>query len=179
MYLYTKIREKYLNKKILSFFMVVIKIDPREKERYVGYHLEQSTLDLEIAKKNIEISGKWSIIIGYYSMHNIVKYYLGKYHNRMIKQPRAHEDSFKELQKVLRQTPQFKIIKILIEEAKKEFHLLIFQDVDDLINAYSQGIEKRKNQNYYQKYASKKENARKFHTDIVVPFVEIIKKLEE
>ncbi len=155
------------------------KLSPIERERYINWHKENAELDLEEAEEILEKSQKWSIIAGYYAMHNAAKYYLGKVFNLKISAPSAHDETLKALEQFLIKSPTYKEIKKLILEAEKEFETLIGADASTIANQYRLGKEKREKQTYYTRFQGKKEDAQGFLDEIVKPFIKIIMELEE
>ena len=155
------------------------KLSPLERDRYILWQKENAELDLQDAEAILEKSKKWSIIAGYYAMHNAAKYYLGKVFNIKITAPSAHDDTLKILESTLIKSPTYKEIKKLIEKAKKEFESLIGADASTIATQYKVGKEKREKQTYYSRFSGKKEDALKFLNEIVKPFLKIIMELEE
>ncbi|MEA3515287.1 MAG: hypothetical protein U9R34_07440 [Nanoarchaeota archaeon] len=64
--------------------MAITKLNPLERERYLQWHKAQAEYDMDIAERMIGSFPKWGIIIGYYSMYNAAKYYLGKVFGQTI-----------------------------------------------------------------------------------------------
>ncbi len=159
--------------------MAYDKLNPLEKERYIEWHKQNAELDLKDAELILDKSQKWSIIAGYYAMHNAAKYYLGKVHGFKISAPGAHEETLKMLEKLLIKAPTHQEIKKLINEAEKEFEILMGADASTIADYYKVGREKREKQTYYTQFQGKKEDAQRFLNEIVKPFIKIIMKLEE
>ncbi len=155
------------------------KLNSIERERYISWHKENAELDLKDAEEILDKSQKWSIIAGYYAMHNAAKYYLAKVYNLKISAPAAHDETLKALEQLLIKSPTYSEIKKLIVEAEKEFESLTGADASTISNHYKLGKEKREKQTYYTRFQGKKEDAQDFLNEIVKPFIKIIMELEE
>ena len=155
------------------------RLNPLERERYIKWHKENAQVDLRDAESIIYKTQKWSIIAGYYAMHNAAKYYLGNVFGIKITAPSAHDETLKVLEKTLIKSPTYKEIKKLIEKAEKEFETLVGADASTITAQYRLGKEKREKQTYYSQSFVKREDAQKFLDEIVKPFMKIIMELEE
>lgn len=148
------------------------------KERYVNWHKNNALIDLKDAENIISISPKWSIIAGYYAIHNATKYYLGNVHNKEIKQPGAHKDAFLLLKKALMTQPAYNEVNVLIKKAEEEYEILIGADAESIYRQYERGKNQRENQQYYQTNFLKVEDAKDFLENTVKPFLKIILELK-
>lgn len=56
----------------------IVRINEFESERYINFFENSYKDNLEHSKANIIQSPRWSIISGYYAMHDITKLFLAK-----------------------------------------------------------------------------------------------------
>ncbi len=146
----------------------VSRINELELNRYVNF-FEHSYIDnLEHSKDNIDKFPRWSIISGYYAMHDITKLLLAKKFRLKI-EFEVHATTIK----VLRELIGNKEILSLIEIGYKEF-LHLAQDLNEAkkerIKAqYYTGTEFMR-----EEY---KKRSKEFYDDIVLKYLEKIKEL--
>ena len=123
----------------------------------------------------MEISPKWSIISGYYAIHNITKYYLAIKYNKKIGLPDIHEATITASKELIKN----KEIKELIDSAIFEF--------EEIIPTYYSLIrlkKEKKNLQYYTNKNPEKEKvtynkANYFHTSIVEKYIKLIELMIE
>ncbi len=144
------------------------KISELELERYVNF-FENSYLDnFEHSRTNIEQFPRWSIISGYYAMHDITKLLLAKKFRIKIL-AEVHATTIK----VLRELIKKKDILDLIERGYHEYVGL----AEDLEEAKRERVKVQ----YYTGTEFMKEEYRKkaleFHQTIVSVYIEKIKEL--
>lgn len=146
------------------------KIVETEKERYIHFFENTYKENLEHCKFCLEKFPRWSIISGYYSMHDITKLFLAK--KFMLK---VDFEVHKTAILILKELVKDKEILNMLEIGYKEFISL----ANDLAEARS---ERTKAQYYTgtafmkEKY---KEKARQFLEKIVLPYISKIKSLLE
>ena len=146
----------------------VNRIRELEVERYVNFFENSSKDNLEHCKATIKTFPRWSIISGYYTMHDITKLLIAKKF-RLKMELEVHATTIK----VLRMLIKDRVVTRLIEKGYKEFISL----ANDLAEAKKQ----RTKAQYYTGTAFMKERFQKmseeFLLDTVNPYVERIKKL--
>ena len=146
----------------------VSKVKELEKERQVAFLLHSYKNNLEHAKFVQETFPRWSIISGYYAMHDISKLLLIKNFNLKVERE-VHATTIKLIRELIRNKKLFK----LFEQGYKNFTNL----ASDLTEAKK---ERTKTQYYtgtvYMKEEFKKKSEN-FLIEIVEPYVEKIKKI--
>jgi len=110
----------------------VSKIRELELERYINFFENSYKDDLRHCKKNIEDFPRWSIISGYYAMHDIAKLFLAKKFRLKIEKE-VHATTIK----VLRELIKNRKILNLIEKGYREFINL----ANDLFEAKKERIK--------------------------------------
>lgn len=154
--------EEYLKKGI------IIKIVETEISRYLNFFDNSSKENLEHCKFNLEKFSRWSIISGYYAMHDITKLFLVKKFSIKI-DSRVHKTTLKIMEEITKDKELLKLLKIGYEE--------FTQMAADLIEAR----EERQKAQYYtgtefmkEKY---KEKASLFLNNTVTPYLNKIANL--
>jgi len=148
----------------------VSKIKETELQRYIEFFTESYQDNLNHSQYNLETYPRWSIISGYYSMHDISKLLIAKIYRLKIEYE-VHATTIKVLRELLKDE---QILK-LIEEGYEEFQ--------SLSKELSDAKKDRVKVQYYtgtnfmkEKY---KKRAKEFYTDTVKPYIDKIKKLLE
>ena len=96
-------------------------LDPTDRPFYLEFLKKSYKEDFENSKNVLISSPKWSIISGYYAMHNITKYYLALKYNKKIGLPDVHEATINASKELIKN----KEIKELIDIAMFEFEEII------------------------------------------------------
>ncbi len=150
-----------------------------EKRKYEKYHLENYQEDQKVCLKLTNESPKWSIISGYYSMHNITKLFLAKF-NIKIGHESAHTATLFALKKVI-QDEKVKAKAIdLLKKAEQTYEILnSYLKEKILANMLSASMGKRSEAQYYSEEGKQIQllNALSFQEDIIKPYIEIMEKL--
>jgi hypothetical protein len=148
----------------------ISRIKETELQRYIEFFTESYQDNLSHSENNIETHPRWSIISGYYAMHDISKLLIAKIYRLKIERE-VHATTIKVLRELLKDEETLK----LIEEGYEEFQNL----ADELSDAKRERVKVQ----YYtgsrfmrEKY---KERAFDFNKDVVKPYIEKIKKLLE
>lgn len=148
----------------------VSKIKETELQRYVEFFTESYQDNLKHSEENLESFPRWSIISGYYAMHDISKLLIAKVYRLKI-ELEVHATTIKVLRELLKDE---EIIK-LIEEGYEEFQILS----EELKDAKKDRVKVQ----YYTGTTFMKEKYKKrsveFHKDVVRPYIKKIKKLLE
>jgi len=146
------------------------RIEETELDRYIEFFTESYKDNLNHSEANTETYPRWSIISGYYAMHDISKLLIAKIYRLKIDRE-VHATTIKVLRELLKD----KEILKLIEEGYEEFQ--------SLANELSDAKKERVKVQYYtgskfikEKY---KKRASEFYTDIVKVYIEKIKRLLE
>ena len=109
----------------------ISRISEFEINRYTNFFESSYKDNLEHSKFNLDIFPRWSIISGYYSMHDITKLYLGKIHNIKISGFNVHKQVIDSLKDVLKLDDK-KLIELL-ENAENEIKGLGIEDIPYLL----------------------------------------------
>ena len=148
----------------------ISKINELEMERYINFFEKSHKNNLEHCNFVIKAFPRWSIISGYYAMHDITKLLLAKEFRIKI-EIEVHATTIK----VLRELIKNKDILLLMEKGYSEFLFL----TNDLAKAKKDRVKAQ----YYTgtEYMRKdyEKRAEEFMKDVVSPFISKIKKLAE
>ena len=150
-----------LKKKIIS------KIVETERQRYEMFFNNSYLENLEHSKKVMEKFPRWSMISGYYAMHDITKLFLVKTFGIKI-EFKVHQTTIKILKEILKNKETLKLIEIGYGEFLK------------MANDLSEGKKERSKAQYYTGSEFSKDKFKKraeeFLEKVVIPY---IKKMEE
>lgn len=146
----------------------------KEKKFYLKYLKNAYREDLKHSKDVLFSSPKWSIISGYYSMHNISKYLLALLYEKKLTTPNIHEATICALKTLVNN----KDVKELIERAEE------FADVEPIYYGLIRGKQERnKTQYYIDETQSNKEitleRANYFLNNISEKYIELVERLIE
>ncbi len=153
-----------------------------EKDNYLTFHKTAYEEDLKHAEKNVFEFPRWSIISGYYCMHNITKLFLAQKFNLKISSPEIHAKTIAALEHNI-QNPEIKQkLTTLLKEAKDIYYSAERLKEKTLPILLKRGKQERGKAQYYTEDYTKDTNvnsqkASYFLQTIVAPYVEIIKKL--
>lgn len=146
----------------------VSKIKELELERYINFFENSYKDNLEHCEQTVENFPRWSIISGYYAMHDITKLFLAKKFRLKIEKE-VHATTIKVLKELIKNRE----ILNLIERGYREFINL----ANDLFEAKKERIKAQ----YYTGTTFMKEEFRKqskeFLINIVEPYIKKMKKL--
>lgn len=158
-------------------------MDITEKEIYVKWHDFAYKDDLESAESLVEKHPRNAIVLGYYSMHNIAKKYLGDVFSIKIPQEDTHSLTLKALKEKISKEVTRKRVVELMKKAQEEYEMFSKPKPELLSALLRYGRSERTSQSYYQskQEADKKvgsEKSREFIDTIVKPFIKIIRELD-
>jgi hypothetical protein len=158
-------------------------MDITEKEVYVKWHEYAYKDDLESAKSLIETHPRNAIVLGYYSMHNIAKKYLGDVFSIRIPQGDTHSMTLKALKEKIEKAVTRRRVLELMNAAQKEYEVFSKPRPELLPALLRQGRSERASHSYYQtkEIAEKKAGsmkARGFIETVVEPFIRIMGELD-
>lgn len=147
-------------------------LSPIEKSEYI-YFLETTYKDNLKASDYLVIKfPRWSIISGYYAMHDISKLYFANRYNLKFSQPQVHSAVIQAFREFVKR----KDILGLIEKAEKEY-----EEIISLHLALLQGKSEREKSQYYTSASVKPkvtmEKASYFLEKLVKPYLKLIKEL--
>ena len=155
---------------------VISKLPESEKERYI-YFLEQASKDdLKAVSHNLTACPRWSIIAGYYFMHDLTKLFLAKRYNLKISGKEVHEATIQALKEACKEEYlRAKIREIIqrLEEVEERYNILMYlitaKEKRGKLQYYNPG-EKRE----FEKIAM---DALNFKRDFVETFDNVINEL--
>lgn len=146
------------------------RIKETELDRYIEFFTESYQDNLKHSEDNKETYPRWTIISGYYAMHDISKLLIAKIYRFKI-ETEVHATTIKVLRELLKDEETLK----LIEEGYEKFQNL----ADELNDAKKDRVKVQ----YYtgtkfmkEKY---KKRALEFYGDIVVPYIKRIRRILE
>lgn len=150
-------------------------LEPTEKSFYLEFLSKSYKEDLENSKNVLISSPKWSIISGYYAMHNITKYYLALKFNKKIGLPDVHEATINASKELIKN----KEIKELIDIAIFEY-----EEIMPIHYSLIGAKKERKNLQYYSDGSKKmqkltKDKASYFLVNITEKYIKLIELLIE
>lgn len=151
-----------------------------EKRKWIEFLGNAYKEDRKLAEDVILKFPRWSIIAGYYAMHDLAKLYLAKAHNIKITGEGMHAETLFLLKQHLAESDEKKKIISLLEEADEEYsilrqgkvHLLLKQGKDERASAqYYLG----RNDDMFNREFSR--NASYFLEKLVDVFIRIMEKM--
>lgn len=153
-----------------------------EKENYLDFHEKALEDDLRHAEKNILEFPRWSIISGYYAMHDATKLFLAKQYNIKLSSPDVHIKAIIALEEFIKDDCLKKKLLQLLEKAKDMFYSAERLKEKILPVLLRRGKEERaKTQYYTEDYSGKSaidsKKASYFLEMIVKPYIILIKEL--
>ena len=160
---------------------LITELSKVEKRKYESYHKDNYNEDYNLCVKITSQSSKWSIIIGYYAMHNQTKLFLAKF-GLKISDKAAHTATLIALRKIIQDDKIKKKVIELLEKAQQTYDVLNTPFKEKVIgNLLSKSLEERKKAQYYSQDTNKIAllNAMSFQENILKPYIEIINKLIE
>ena len=98
-------------------------MDITEKEIYVKWHDYAYKDDLESAESLVEKHPRNAIVLGYYSMHNIAKKYLGDIFSIKIPKDDTHSLTLKALKEKINKEVTRKRVTELMKKAQEEYEI--------------------------------------------------------
>jgi len=145
-----------------------------EKEFYLSYLENAYKEDFTHAKNSLETSPKWTIIAGYYAMHNISKYYLGLKFNKKLTLPNIHSATIQAIKEFITNNK----INEILEKIEK------YDEIEPLYFELRKGRDERsKTQYYINKYKSTNnityQKAKNFIENIVEKYITVLESLIE
>ncbi|MBS1266544.1 MAG: hypothetical protein MAG795_00511 [Candidatus Woesearchaeota archaeon] len=158
-----------------------IKLSKEESNRWINFHEKAYKQDKKIASKILIDSPRWSVIIAYYSMHNITKLYLAKIHNLKITGKNIHAKTLFFISKYVKKENK-KIIPLL-KKAKKEYDAITSSSIWLIPRLLKKGRDERSKTQYYDSSKAEKSNmelmqtAQYFIDNFMKPYIEIMEEL--
>lgn len=159
-----------------------VQLPATEKENYLAFHKNALDEDIQHAEKNMLEFPRWSIISGYYSMHNATKLFLAKKFGIKIASPDIHIKTIAALEYFIKDAAIKSKLLVLLKEAKSLYYSAERLKENTLPILLKRRKQERGRAQYYtESYTKKiKVNAQKasyFLETIVKPYINIIKEL--
>lgn len=150
-----------------------------EKESWVKFHGNVYKDDLKHAEKDLVEFPRWSIISGYYAMHDITKLYLGKIHNIKITGENVHSKTLKALNEFIHGKREKERAIELLKKAEINFFNITRLQEKIIPLMLRKGKTERGKTQYYSKDFSDITSQRSvyFFDNIVKPYIEIMEKM--
>jgi hypothetical protein len=161
-----------------------IMLPATEKENYLKFHKTAFEEDLKHSEKNILDFPRWSIISGYYCMHDLTKLFLSKRFNVKITSPEIHRKAIGALEYFIKDEKLKHHLLELLKEAKEIFFSSERLKEKVVTALLIKGKQERGKAQYYSEDYSKnfKVNSQKaeyFLENIVKPYIKLITGLME
>ncbi len=147
-----------------------------EKESWIKFHENVYQDDLKHSEKDLMEFPRWSIISGYYAMHDITKLYLGKIHDIKITGENVHTKVIDALNKFIQDKQEKDKIIGLLNKAEISFFNVLRLQEKTLPLMLRKGKTERGKTQYYSKDFSDitSQRAVYFFDNIVKPYIEIM-----
>lgn len=173
-----------MNKELREDTPKWIEIPATDKESYIRFHERAFEEDLRHAEKNALEFPRWSIISGYYCMHDITKLFLGKRFNIKIASPEIHSKAINALEYFISDKALKGKVISLLKEAKDIYFSAERLKEKTLPALLKKGKQERGRAQYYtEDYSNEPEASPKkalyFLDTIVKPYVALVKGLME
>lgn len=150
-----------------------------EKENYIHFHKNAYEEDLRHSEKNIIDFPRWSIISGYYCMHNITKLFLADRFRIKISSPDIHAKTILALEHFIKDEALKKRLSFLLDQAKNVYYSAERLKEKTLPVLLKRGKQERGRAQYYSEDYKEKmqinpQKASYFLDMIVKPYIELI-----
>lgn len=155
-----------------------------EKENYLLFHQSLFQEDVKHAEKNVLEFPRWSVISGYYCMHNCAKLFLAEKFNVKISSPEIHAKTIDALEYFVKEPEVKKKLLILLKDAKNMYYSAEHLKEKILHVLLQRGKQERGKAQYYSEEYNegKKVNSQKaiyFLDAVVKPFIELIMEVKK
>lgn len=155
-----------------------------ERDRWILFHKNAYKEDLGLSERLMLESPRWSIICGYYAMHDITKLYLGKIKGWKVSGEHVHAGAIDLLKEALREEPRKDRIIALLKEAENEIGEVLRIDEKTIVRMLIAGRSERGKAQYYSEKGGKElfdinfsRKASYFLEKIAKPFIGIMEGL--
>lgn len=153
-----------------------------EKENYLQFHKEAYKEDLSHAEDALLKFPRWSIISGYYAMHDLTKYFLALKLNIKVSSPEIHAKTIEALECFIKDKElKEKLISLLKEAENAYFDVERLKEKVVPLMLKQAKKERGKSQYYTEDYTQeRKVNAQRatyFLDNFVKPYLKLIEGL--
>lgn len=145
---------------------------PNEKESYIAFLSATCKDNIEASEFNLLKYPRWSIIAGYYAMHDISKLILAKKFGLKLTMPNVHAGVIQALRELIKRDD---ILKYM-EKAERQY-----SDIISLHFALQLGKDEREKSQYYTSESinpkASIEKASYFFENLVKPYIKLIETM--
>lgn len=156
-------------------------LETGERESWISFHEFAYKDDLKHAEKNLIGFPRWSIISGYYAMHDLAKAYIGKIHNKRIVGEKIHSKVIEALKILMQNKEEKEKLIELLERAEITFFNAMRLKEKIIPLMLRAGKEERGKAQYYSTKPDLKDfdsqRAAFFLKNIVEPFIKIMERM--
>ncbi len=157
-------------------------LSPQERENYLVFHRTAYLDDLKHAEKVALKFPRWSIISGYYAMHDVTKLFLAKKFAIKVSTPKIHEKTIEVLKEKIQDAQTKERLLKLLREAKEVYFNVERLKEKVLPELLRQGKQQRGQTQYYTEDYSEgrtvdAQKAMYFLETFVKPYVKMIEEL--
>jgi len=154
--------DKYEKQKLIS------RINEKEVQRYLSFFTNSYKENLEHSKANILTFPRWSIISGYYAMHDVTKLFLAKQFQIKV-EFNVHKTTIELMNEIVNDAETLRLLKTGYNEFTNILNDLVRAKKERTKSQYYTGTDFMR-----QKY---KEKAPQFIEKIVLPYLNKINSL--
>lgn len=151
-----------------------------EKKDYAIFHKNSYEDDLRHSEKNLLEFPRWSIISGYYCMHDLTKLFLAEKFNIKISSPNIHSKTIFALEYFVKKDELKTRLLELLKEADELYYSAERLKEKTIPTLLKKGKQERGKAQYYSDENNKKidsQRASYFLDTVVKPYVRIICEL--
>ncbi len=141
----------------------ISRINDLEIDRYVNFFMESYKDDLANCEYVVERHPRWSIISGYYAMHDITKLFFAKSYRLKVNKPETHETTINILAILLKQKEVIALFQAGYEYKQMAYDLFDAREERSKAQYYT-------GSDYARDYYAKKSN--EFLETVVKPYTE-------
>ena len=157
-------------------------LSPQERKNYIDFHKNAYVDDSKHAEEVLLKHPRWSIISGYYAMHDITKLFLAQQFAIKISAPEIHEKAIEVLRQKIQDVTTKEKLLLLLTEAKEVYFNIERLKEKVLPEFLRQGKRERvKSQYYTEDYSTAKiitsQKAAYFLDTFVKPYINIMEEL--
>lgn len=159
-----------------------INLPATERNNYIAFHEHSYQDNLNHSEKNMLEFPRWSVISGYYAMHDVTKLFLAKQYNIKVSAPDIHAKTIEALEACIGEEDIKRRLLKLLKEAK-EIYFSVERLKERVLPAMlRKGKQERGSSQYYTEDYSKRSpiDSRKasyFLDTLVKPYVRLIEEL--
>lgn len=147
----------------------------QDKKDFENWHSNRYKKDLKLSEEIKEKDENWSIIIGYYAMHNITKLFLAKNNVYLQGGDHIHDKCIEELEKISRKDEKYLKDKLELLKQAKETTEKLLEKPKEWPGILNYAKTERTTANYYKKREITE--AEEFLNIIVKPYINTIEKM--